>query len=76
MNICGNGICVCEGGSDVIGEDSSCSRSQMTFAEQAEQDRAERERSRPARRTRHYLDDPTHNYSDDEDGPIEQWETY
>lgn len=71
MNICGNGICVCEGGSDVIGEDSSCSRSQMTFAEQSE----EKERSRPARR-RHYLDDPTHNYSDDEDGPIEQWETY
>ncbi len=24
MNICGNGVCVCQGGSDVIGEDSSC----------------------------------------------------
>lgn len=27
MNICGNGICVCQGGSDVIGEDSSCADS-------------------------------------------------
>lgn len=27
MNICGGGVCVCQGGSDVIGEDSSCDES-------------------------------------------------
>lgn len=31
MNICGGGVCVCQGGSDVIGEDSSCDASRRPF---------------------------------------------
>lgn len=38
MNICGNGICVCEGGSDVIGEDSSCDDSRKTWPSEPPKD--------------------------------------
>lgn len=33
MNVCGGGVCVCQGGSDVIGEDSSCEDSRRSWSE-------------------------------------------